>query len=572
MTISMHAASATIAVAGVPTALDIKSGSITLDEGWAPYAQSSLTVAMPSQAVFDAIDPRVTPRPRVVVVATRDVPALGIHQTRTFDLALTDRRLSHREATIDIALASDEALLQSGGLVATAPNTSALARQTSVRAIVNSNVLATIGAALEPGTIDADFTTLTSLTNMVVNPSAEVDVANWLAQSSTLARTTAQHQSGVAAFQITGTGSGISVFACPNTTGYPATPGVTYTFSVYMRTAAAARLFAARLIFRNATGVSIQDTQQAPVALNTGGWTRLAWTAVAPALAVMIAPLITTATSANGEVFFADSAMLTAGNGLETDGVAPLAYFDGSTLHTDLYNYQWSGIAHASTSSRTPVFQRDPQTLSWAPGESAYDFIQPVLEQAGLRLFCDEHRVWRLVDSSYSVEGLVTVATGYNVYDASDTISRSATSDDGVPLWFDAVVLKYVWNDTENIEQVRYDIAGPLNASQVYTREIARPYPGPGAASYILSRVNGRGRMLDLTAAIDYLATPGMEVSASLPGTLAQTGYTSSVTWDFDDDTMKVGSRGLTDTPANSWYFTSGSWASQSSTWATATT
>ena len=262
---------------------------------------------------------------------------------------------------------------------------------------------------------------------------------------------------------------------------------------------------------------------------------------------------IRTTSDASGTVHYCDGAMFTQTNGYETDGVTPLAYFDGTTADTSLYNYDWTGTANASTSTRTPVFQRDPQTLAWEPGESAYDFIQPVLQQANLRLFCDELRRWYLVDSTFSVAGRVTIAQSFNVYEASDTISRDAKAADGTPLWFDAVVLKYTWTDTTNTQQVRYDTASVVSPTQTALFEFERPYPGPGAAAYILQRVNGQGRTLDLTARIDYAATPGMEAVATLPFTPDQTGYPSSVVWDFTADNMKVGTRGLIDTPANSW-------------------
>lgn len=528
-------------------------GTITLDDGWAPYAQARLTIAQPSQAAFDALDPRVNPRPRVTITGTRDIPASGVTQTRTFDLVVLDRTLDHNDATVALQLASDEALLQDTGLVATEPDTTALAHQTSVRSIIDNVTLSDLGVSLEPGIADADFTTLSSITNMIVNPSAEVSTAEWAGGGITITRTTAQHYVGNACIQMVPDATGTSgFFASNNTTYTTAKVGQIYTFSVYVRTTVARSVFLA-LRFLDATNTQVSQIQAAPASTVANTWTRFKVTATAPVGTVKIAPIMY-ATLNGGEASYWDAAMLVEGNGKETDGVADLAYFDGDTADSTFYNYTWSELPNASPSTRTPVFERDPQTLIREPGETAWAFIAPVLTQAGLRLYCDEQRRWWLLNSAeYAQPGRVTIAAGFNAYRASDTISRTATAHDGTPLWFDSVVVKYTWNDSENVQQIRYDAAGVDVPTKTATIEYNRPYPGPGAASYILSRVNGQGRVLDLTAAFDLVATPGMEAVATLPFTPVQTGSASSVTWDFSADEMTIGTRGLIDTPPSAW-------------------
>ena len=54
MTISTHTLAAT--VDGVP--LEVTSATVTIDEGWSPYAQTRLTCVLPPSDVLEGIDPR----------------------------------------------------------------------------------------------------------------------------------------------------------------------------------------------------------------------------------------------------------------------------------------------------------------------------------------------------------------------------------------------------------------------------------------------------------------------------------------------------------------------------------
>jgi len=207
---------------------------------------------------------------------------------------------------------------------------------------------------------------------------------------------------------------------------------------------------------------------------------------------------------------------------------------------------------------------RDPDALKQAPGVSDWDFLDPLVRAAGLRLFCDEQRAWRLVDpSSYRVPGEVRVSEGTNATRGEDTISLQATRPDGSPVWYTGVVVKYTWTDAAGAQQVAYDAAG--TPQKVYLIEINRPYPGPGLASARLAQATGRGRVQELEALADLNATPGMTLVSTLPATPLQTGVVSSTTWYWSaegdrHDLMAIRSRGLTDTPATAWVLAEGAW------------
>ena len=221
---------------------------------------------------------------------------------------------------------------------------------------------------------------------------------------------------------------------------------------------------------------------------------------------------------------------------------ADLAYIDGAQTATTKYTYAWSGTAHASTSTRTDISNtnRDSDAFTWDPGESLWDFVQPLVEASGLRLFCDSSRKWHLVDpATWSVAGTVTIAQGSNVTVATDTISRN--SDE----WFDSVVIKYSWlNARSGLPSVRYDSAGSSGGKTLLI-EKTKPFPGAGAAASFLTKAAGRGRVVDPEAISDYTAEPAKGLSVSLPSSPVQTGKVSAVTWRFPDGTMTIKSRDL---------------------------
>lgn len=220
-------------------------------------------------------------------------------------------------------------------------------------------------------------------------------------------------------------------------------------------------------------------------------------------------------------------------------------------------------------------FSGHPDSLVQEPGITYWDYLQSLVQASGLRLYCDELRVWRLISTSDMIDSQINLAATINLTEGRDRISRHSD-------WFDSVVVKYEWVDSAGDPQVSYDSAGvtlggtggleyPLHSpggalfyssakitgGKTHLVEWNRPYPGPGAAASILARAEGRGRVLDLDALSDYTTTPGMSLVATLPDTPIQSGVVSSVEWRFaaegNSNEMTVGSRGLTDTSPYAW-------------------
>lgn len=187
----------------------------------------------------------------------------------------------------------------------------------------------------------------------------------------------------------------------------------------------------------------------------------------------------------------------------------------------------------------------EADAVAWEPGTSAWDYLQPLVNAAGLRLWCDEQRRWRLTKPLAPVEGGLFLDTS-TLEQADDEVSRNDA-------WYDAVIVTYRWRDSAGVDHVRHDIAGEAS----YTRSLAvqydRPWPGDGAAEALLTRAQARGHLMSGTLVSDYGVTPGQVLSLTLPSTPIQAGMLSRVTWNLDGDSMTIISRDLVDTPATAW-------------------
>lgn len=96
--------------------LDVKSATITLDEGTIPYGSATLTCAAPDGAALQAIDPRAGQRVTFELDDRADLFG-GVELRRSFDLALVNRQYGAAGGELQLSLATDEQLLIDAGLL-----------------------------------------------------------------------------------------------------------------------------------------------------------------------------------------------------------------------------------------------------------------------------------------------------------------------------------------------------------------------------------------------------------------------------------------------------------------------
>lgn len=238
--------------------------------------------------------------------------------------------------------------------------------------------------------------------------------------------------------------------------------------------------------------------------------------------------------------------------------VATTVYAPGYTTARAAAAYALAQIG-ATLTAGTADATIDPASSQWAPGTTAWDYLDTIVQAAGLRLWCDERRVWRLDASGDLASGDIELTYTGNLTSGADTISRDAA-------WYDAVVIVYSWVDTTGAQKTSYETASVAGFSKVLTVTRDTPPPRNGAAARLLAWCRqGKARSLTLSAVSDYSLTPTQTCTVLLPsGTPMQYGAVSAVSWDWASGEMAVRTRALVDIKANTWSATSGGIAWQS--------
>lgn len=523
--------------------LAAEDGSARLDAMGVPYATARVVVPILDPNLPELIDPRIGVR----AVLTGEDQEAGT--SRTFDLGVRSRRVNHADKTVELELASDEALLTDYAPLTN--DTGARTHEASLRALVNY-VLGKVGAALESGPWDADVTAHWELTNLMPNPTVQTAVGNWVA-GGTNGTLTRGGTSGSTPIPFTvgytqtdwtgnsGTGEGGAAVTA-NTGPWPnVRPSTMHTISVYARVASGTKAVRLRARSYDSNNGLLKSPTVATATLTTS-WQRITATFLTPAGAATVAPYLSADT---GTQWVNGDRLYTAG-WLLTEGTEVVPYFDGNNSAASGYTLAWDDATNASPSTRTPVVERDPDLFVWGPGVSAWEFLQPFTASTSTRLFCDEQRKWWLIEpGEYSVPGVVTISPD-NTTEGSDLIELGDPD-----IYCTGVVVVYSWTDSKGVERTRRDTAG--SPGLVLVQEINRPYPGPGVAAWMLNRRTGQGRLQEVTALVDWTTTPAMQVSVTLPGTLDQVGQVEAVEWGFTDGLMAITTRALTDIIPGSW-------------------
>ncbi len=182
-------------------------------------------------------------------------------------------------------------------------------------------------------------------------------------------------------------------------------------------------------------------------------------------------------------------------------------------------------------------------------GDDYWSIMDDCAARTGKRVWCDEFRTWRVgtrAERTGTVMHELKVGENGTIVDASSSLDREE--------WYNAVCLRYRWNDAANNEHIVYGRAvlttGPFSVDAVgfkaYFEEVPRPVgqaAADAAATTRLKNLSTRGRSITLTAAAAYWLRPGHTVSVQLPTGSAELHLVQSVSFRPSDGLMTVTTR-----------------------------
>lgn len=181
-------------------------------------------------------------------------------------------------------------------------------------------------------TIDSSGTYETLRTNLVTNPSFEVNTTGWAGYNTTISRITTDFYRGTACLQSVATATGYVWFR------FNVTASTTYTLSAWVKGTAGQVVIPAIIEYTSGL-VYVGETNAANVTL-TGSWQRIS---VTRALGSTAGVADFRVRNINAQTFFVDAVLA------ETSAIVG-DYFDGSTQGQGVYSYTWTGTANASSS------------------------------------------------------------------------------------------------------------------------------------------------------------------------------------------------------------------------------
>jgi hypothetical protein len=223
----------------------------------------------------------------------------------------------------------------------------------------------------------------------------------------------------------------------------------------------------------------------------------------------------------------------------DTGDAADIEYFDGLMADDTHYSYDFTDDQWASPSERTPLIDAaEPEALIWRAGQTALDFLAPLIQRFGLRLVCDELRLWTLRDEEYVAPGSIEVRYGVNMHRGSDAVGR----DSGA--WFDARVTRYRSKSMSGAVRDIFDTFALNDPPTLVTLlELEAPYPGAGRSEYAVRRAQGRARDVEATRRADWDERAEQSVVIVLEDAATQTGKTQAVTFNIVDNEVSITTR-----------------------------
>jgi hypothetical protein len=238
--------------------------------------------------------------------------------------------------------------------------------------------------------------TIGTRTNLVTNPSFEVDTTGWTSvggAAATMSRDTTLAVFGASCMKCVAGGSGNMNVRSSISVSSAATPGSVYVASAFAYSATTSRTTDLTIRFHDASGTELSASSGGSVASTVGSWTRLSYSATAPAGTVSVSVSVRWYAVVLNEVHYVDSVLIETGSTLQP-------YFDGTYEDGSIrmVSQGWNGTANASTSTITYYVPGtgSPYSGSIVPGKRVE------IEHAGFPMYAGNVADWNL---SYDIGG-----------------------------------------------------------------------------------------------------------------------------------------------------------------------
>ena len=273
--------------------------------------------------------------------------------------------------------------------------------------------------------------------NLVPNPNFETNTTGWTGSANTtLARSTAQFQSGTASASLTAIAAGNVAISTPTgTSGIPVTAGRGYSFSYYMRPAAITG-FTAQIDWYTAAGAFISSSSQASGPISALVWTRVAVSnATAPATAAFATLTAQMGSVAISSVNYIDSLQFEQASAVTNySDYGGLAIYDyempratGATYRVRTNAYYTTGLV-TNYSAWTTAGGTTIGAVDWnikVPENSALNIIDVAVIGDPAEQLTETMGVFRALDRQYPV----VVAGTLNGYDGQLEIVTTTTAE-----------------------------------------------------------------------------------------------------------------------------------------------
>lgn len=180
----------------------------------------------------------------------------------------------------------------------------------------------------------------------------------------------------------------------------------------------------------------------------------------------------------------------------------------------------------------------EPITIAppWSPGVSAWDYLTPIVQAAGLRFYADELGAWHLIAEETKRPGLIVLQT--QVTEAEE--ETTTTSD-----YYDSAVLVYEWEDTLGNPLKEIDYFESPGATRTYVETIRGKMTRRGRAERIVKRSLERGRSMTVRNVSQYDARPTMQTQSSLASGHLEQAAIDQVAWKWPDAEMSLKLQGV---------------------------